>query len=831
LQSGVVVAEGSGGQSGNAEINVRGGRGSEVLYIVDGIPQNNLYSRDSETQVSNVAIDQISFQIGGFEAKYGQSQSGIVSVTTKSGKQHYSLVVDALSSSFTDDYGSNIYQGSLSGPIWPGLTNHTIFLSGERGWWKDGNPPAIELEYPTINTVYKSIPNNPADVWRLQGKISSRFDDWRVIVSGLWNQRTSKYLTQNYHIRQLKNSSSFLDESLRENLSISGRISQTVSNSTFWNLTLGYRKFDFERYNPTVRDADYLSNLYNYGDSTYFANTFGATLERDGERAVTLWNTTAGQEVMTETDPFGVFYSYGWARGLYQRREDETFLLDFDITSQLGNNLLEFGAGGETHTVRGYGINAYRLAGQSDTLSTTQQFQVLQPFVYGYDYTGQNTVGSDYLATDPQLESVGSHPTMSEFLRPRQPIIAYVYLQDRMELEDLVLNVGLRLDYYDYKTWELRDIGFPFGGGLDPDRFDIQDFKLTDPEVIVSPRIGIGFPVTASTVFHANYGKFVQKPELNDMYGGPFDWDTYLNFDPQYVQNGSIIREETTSYELGFRQQFGNTSALDINLFYRNIKGLVNRQSTKWQATLDGEQGNAITPFNSDFGTNKGVTISFDARDLSYFNLSLQYTFSIAEGTGSSTNSSQTAVFRNQDNLAPKVIAPLDYDQRHTGVFTVDFYIPQGDAGFWEMFNITALISFNSGRPYTPVDFWDILGDNGLSATNTGYINSAYGPGTFRTDVKITKGIPLGSAIISPYVWINNLFASENAIDYWRSTGSPYTTDHLNTESGRNTALNSFNQTGSNGYVEDYTSLEKDPRNFGIPRQIILGLKVDFARF
>ncbi len=296
----------------------------------------------------------------------------------------------------------------------------------------------------------------------------------------------------------------------------------------------------------------------------------------------------------------------------------------------------------------------------------------------------------------------------------------------------------------------MRDISFPYGGGLDPERFDIEDFKLKDPDIELSPRIGIGFPVTASTVFHANYGRFVQRPELNDMYGGPFSWDRYLNFDPQFVQNGSIIREETTSYELGFRQAFGNTSAIDINLFYRNIKGLVNRQNTKWQATLGGEVGNAITPFNSDFGTNKGVTISFDARNLSYFNLSLQYTFAIAEGTGSSTSSSQTAVFRNQDNLAPKVIAPLDFDQRHTGVFIVDFYVPQGEAGLWEMFNISALFSFNSGRPYTPVDFWDILGDNGLGAINTGYINSAYGPGSFRTDMKITKGFKLGDVIISP---------------------------------------------------------------------------------
>jgi hypothetical protein len=818
LQSGVVVAEGDGGQSGNAEINVRGGRGSEVLYIVDGIPQNNLYNRDSESQVANIAIDQISFQIGGFEAKYGQSQSGIVSVTTKSGKQYYSLVLDGSTSTLTDDFGSNVYAGSFSGPIFPGVTNHSIFISAERGWWADGDPPAIKLEFPTnvpsdlnwdhkdiINTSYDYIPNNPADAWRFQGKTNSRFGDFQVILSALWNRRISKNVKsttqfRSYAIRQLKNASAFLEEYDRENLSLSGRVTQTVSNSTFWNLTFGYRSFDLERYNPRLRDADYLTNLFRYGDSTYFANTFGATLERDGERAVTIWNTINGQQVITETDPYGVFYSYGWAYGLYQRREDDALNLDFDITSQLGNNLLEFGAGVEKHTVRGY-----------------------SSFVYHID--------GDYPAIDPQLASIGSHPTISELLRPREPIIAYAYLQDRLELEDLVLNLGLRLDYYDYKTWELRDISFPYGAGLDPDKFDIEDFKQTDPEVELSPRIGIGFPVTATTVFHANYGRFIQRPELTDMYGGPFDWDTYLNFDPQYVQNGSIRREETTSYELGFRQAFGNTSAIDINLFYRNIKGLVNRQNTKWQGTEGGELGNAITPFNSDFGTNKGVTISFDARNLFYFNLSLQYTFSIAEGTGSATNSSQTAVFRNQDNLAPKVIAPLDFDQRHTGVFTVDFYIPQGEAGLWEMFNITALFSFNSGRPYTPVDFWDILGDNGLSATNTGYINSAYGPGSFRTDLKITKGISVGDLIISPYLWINNVFAAENAVDYWRSTGSPYTTNHLNTESGQTTARNNFLQTGSDGYEKDYASLEKDPRNFGIPRQIILGLKVDFTRF
>ncbi len=89
-----MVQEGNGGQDGNAQINVRGGRSSEVVYIVDGVVQNNLYNGQTVSQVSNSAIDQISFQVGGYEAKYGQAQSGIVNVTTKSGQPYYNIFAD-----------------------------------------------------------------------------------------------------------------------------------------------------------------------------------------------------------------------------------------------------------------------------------------------------------------------------------------------------------------------------------------------------------------------------------------------------------------------------------------------------------------------------------------------------------------------------------------------------------------------------------------------------------------------------------------------------------------------------------------------------------------
>ena len=199
---------------------------------------------------------------------------------------------------------------------------------------------------------------------------------------------------------------------------------------------------------------------------------------------------------------------------------------------------------------------------------------------------------------------------------------------------------------------------------------------------------------------------------------------------------------------------------------------------------------------------------------------SLQYTFQIAEGTGSSSNSSQTAVFRNNDRIAPTVIAPLAFDQRHTGIAIIDFYVPEGELGFWELLNVNAILSFNSGRPYTPVDQWNILGDNGLVADNTGYINSSIGPSNFRIDLKVEKGFAVGNFYITPYLWIENLLDTDNSDRVWRSTGSPSTTGWLNDPDAPE----------GEGYARDYQTLEKDPRNFGIPRLIKLGLKMHFDR-
>jgi len=803
LQSGVVIQEGStknntdgnnegaGGVDGNADINVRGGRSSEVLFIVDGVPQTNLFTGTNRSQVSDDAIDQISFQVGGYEAKYGQAQSGIVNITTKSGQSNYNVFSDVITSEFTDDYGYNQYTMNISGPIIPGNANHTMFLSGERGWFRDNSPSAIDRTFESIGKTITAREHMTSDVWRFTGRTTHSFGEFRINLGANLNLRNYRDYIHTY----AKNNAEFNPGREQNNYSFSARLTQTVSPTSFWNLNVGVKRDQYNQFDPHFGD-----DLFAYGDSTIFANRFGITLSRDGQRV--------------QKDANNVFFAYGRVNNRYERQENDQLNADATFTSQIANHLFEIGAGANTNIVRDYIIAPVQLAAASDTLTLEEKFEIQQPTVFGYDITGKNktSLGDQY--------------------EPKNPFFAYAYLQDRFELEDIVLNIGLRVDYFDTKTDILKDpiivdgqpVLLPYAGGSDPNDFDPGDFVEKEPELEFSPRIGLGFPVTETTVFHAQYGRFIQIPLLTDLYSSQFDLDQFISFDPQYVQDGSIISEETIQYEVGFRQLLGNNAAMNITLFYKNIKGLVNRKLSFFQRVPGGELRTYIHPSNSDFGTTKGLAFSLDVTKLSYFNFSLHYTYSVAEGTGSATNSSQTAVFRGPGGEAPKVIAPLDFDQRHTGVATIDFYVPQGELGIFEMVGVNALFVFATGRPYTPLDYFDILSGNNGGPSTTGYINSRNAPGTFRIDLKIEKSIATGGLLVTPYLWIQNVLGTENVNRVWRSSGDPFTTGFLNTPDGQ-AAI----QSNGEGYRQDYESLERDPINFGIPRLIRLGLKVNLG--
>ncbi len=237
LQAGVVIAEGSGGAGGNANINVRGGRGGEVIFIVDGVVQNDILFGQNFSQISNASIEQLAFQVGGFEAKFGQSQSGIISITTKSGSQNYSAFVDIQSSTFTDDYGYNLYTANFGGPIIPGEKDHTFFLSAERGWFLDGNPAAIGIDFPSIGKSSAIKPGNSESLWRYSAKTYHNLGNQFTVRLGA-NINTRKF--RNFVYVYAKANSDHNPRTERDNLSFSAKLSQNLGSNTFYDIILGY---------------------------------------------------------------------------------------------------------------------------------------------------------------------------------------------------------------------------------------------------------------------------------------------------------------------------------------------------------------------------------------------------------------------------------------------------------------------------------------------------------------------------------------------------------------------------------------------------------------
>jgi len=72
-------------QAGVVAGHIRGGRTSEVLYLVDGIPIQEVVEGKAGSKLPTAAVKDISLQTGGFSAEYGNAMSGVVNILTKEG--------------------------------------------------------------------------------------------------------------------------------------------------------------------------------------------------------------------------------------------------------------------------------------------------------------------------------------------------------------------------------------------------------------------------------------------------------------------------------------------------------------------------------------------------------------------------------------------------------------------------------------------------------------------------------------------------------------------------------------------------------------------------
>lgn len=125
------------------EGNIRGGKTSEVLYLVDGLPVQDVLSGGLSAKLPNSSITGLSIYTGGFEAEYGNALSGVVNIVSKTGTDVPRFFVRADHDHLfggTQNSRSTEFEVLASGPL---VTNRLYVLGAFNGilddtrWWQD----------------------------------------------------------------------------------------------------------------------------------------------------------------------------------------------------------------------------------------------------------------------------------------------------------------------------------------------------------------------------------------------------------------------------------------------------------------------------------------------------------------------------------------------------------------------------------------------------------------------------------------------------------------------------------------------------------------------
>jgi hypothetical protein len=371
------------------------------------------------------------------------------------------------------------------------------------------------------------------------------------------------------------------------------------------------------------------------------------------------------------------------------------------------------------------------------------------------------------------------------------------------------------------------------------------DYK---PQVNVMPRVAFSFPVGDRAVFTAHYDVLVQRP-LFGVRLNPMDYffmdNAAYNSGTVAFNNPSLRPEKTIDYSLGYQQTLGERSSIKISAYYREIRDQITalRLNDAFPRTY-------FTYRNIDFGTTKGLTITYDLRRTGNVRLTASYTLQFADGTYAdrtssiNLNSAGFSIFR-----AP---VPLNLDQRH--FFNLFFDYSYGSdkqkdyngprikgVDFLSNAGVTFTMTGGSGFPYDRSQ--TLVAEAATSNFNryvlSGSINGSRLPWQFNVDMRVYKqfdvffggkkkknGTERNPSTFEVYLQVLNLFNFRNVINVYRYTGNPTDDGYLIDAQSQNEINNTIPD--AEAFRAMYAMRVNNPYNFAQPRRIRLGLVMNF---
>lgn len=699
-------------QAGVVDGHFRGGRAGEVQYQVNGVSVNNSYDNTSTIKIDRSLIQEVQVITGTFDAEYGQAMSGVVNTVLKSGGESFAFNGEVLAGTFlySDGGERNLtykfrpeflnqnYQVSINGPT--GLPQTFFLVSGRRYVFNDYFYG--ERRYNPLDTtglydpfIYLTQPNGDGKVVAL-----AYTREWSGL--GKVTNRSLPGIEISYQILFNVIDASKLDDAFTFRLNPDGKKTQktkSLVHGVDWTHSLSAATF----YNISVRQ-----NYFDYHDWVY-DDFYDSRFDFAGA-SFGLSDYEYGASVVGVD--FGRF-----------RQKTNTAVVKAAITSQvtrehqlklgveLQTSALEFGTSG-TLTFKG------------DTL-------------YRYENEPPDYPGVQFY----------------------YPVSMAAYVQDQIEWNDLTVRAGVRFEYFDARSMLPGDLHNP-ANAIDLNNDLIPDSTLpvrSTKKFSFAPRIGISYPITATSSVFFSYGHFYQFPPLRDIFtNANYDKLATLqegtgNYDVVYG-NPDIKPERTVQYEFGYKNAITDFLGLSINLFYKDIRDLLGVEFVDTYAAAA-----YARKTNVDFGSVTGFTISLDQRRVGIVSSTLDYTWQMAQGNSSDPNETANRAKGGEDPRPRQV--SLNWDQRHT--FNLTIQLSES-----ENYSVSTIMRFGSGQPYTP----EIGSGFGSSVEK----NSGLKPNGFVVDFRAEKYFVLAGMNMSFFARVFNLLNARyfNG-EVFANTGSP----------------------------------------------------------
>ena len=764
------------------DIHIRGGRGGEILYMVDGVPVTHpLYGGRSVLDLNVTDVDEIELLTGGFNAEYGQAQSGVINITTRSGKDYYEGGIEfktdqwhPLGPSYNTDYVTLFFGGPEP------LTQRLLPALGIKPWGKinffiSANGTLTDTEYNNHRTrkmvqyagiTFRERQDNTINLnGKLDWMISPTFR-FSLSYQGSWH-RWSRF---DWWWKNHPDNTVIYE---RNNKHFSLKFNHTLSKATFYNLNLGYLGVT---YRSSLDGRVPTSFWVFYSDSTDTIGYDYYTWEKEfGTQKP--YRIESKIKAPTLDELTGFFVGDGY-ENLWRDDKTKTYSFRFDITSQMT----------KMHLVKSGIELQYNDLQYIDIQDGGVQLSNYGRWKYGLS-TGLNEV--------PRPPGPFPEFGQNRWVFFVKPLIGGFYVQDKYERESLIINAGLRVDMLRHgdaifneaykKQWELAT-GFKAN-------WKRYKFKL-------SPRFGISFPISERTVLFFSYGHFTQLPELQFMYRDPYSGG--------FTGNPGLDYEETVLYEFGFTNQFAQNWAIDIKSYTKDISKQVGTTS------LRSAGGIPVALYdNKGYARARGLEFKLTKRQSHYTYANLTYTIQWANGYSSSAFDDYIRSLNDFPN--PIRERRLSWDVRHQIIFQGSITVPENKhpklfgLKLFDRWNATVLYSFSSGYPYTP-------GTDNLLEMQTKE-NTATGPIIMSTDLKLQKWFNLTNKTkLYLYLDIFNLFDRNNvqiAYGFNPWTGKPYKYGD---------AIGSQKQLYN--WYEMYRLM--DPRQFSTGRYAKVGLRINW---